>query len=119
MFGRLAGALSFTKGPLVDSVLDTSSLSQIGNLGPVFVGIRTGTEGTAGAVGRWVVLGGRSRGVLCREGVVFAVILHVARVGWLIIGERKGDVESCDKGGETRMACGLWCVCATHSKESF
>lgn len=35
---------------LGDAVLDAATLGEVGNLGPVFVGVCGGREGTAGAV---------------------------------------------------------------------
>lgn len=58
--------------PLSNPVLDSSPLSEIRYLCPVFIGVRTGTEGTAGAVCGRIL--GRSR---AGEGIRVAIVtLH-------------------------------------------
>lgn len=58
--------------PLSNPILDSSPLSEIRYLCPVFIGVRTGTEGTAGAVCGRIL--GRSR---AGEGIRVAIVtLH-------------------------------------------
>ena len=64
---------------LRNPVLYPTSLSKIGNLRPVLVGVRTSTEGTTCTVRRWVVLG------RCLGGILWIAIARRSLHVWSII----------------------------------
>ena len=60
--------------PLSDPILYSPSFGEIGDLGPIFVGIGTGTECTASAVRHWILF--MSRDCLCLWIAIAGLTLH-------------------------------------------
>lgn len=67
---------------LRDAILNTATLCQVGNLGPILVGLRAGTEGAARA------LSGGISWQRCAVGCCIGRLIAL----WMLHGDRVGDV---------------------------